>query len=331
MIISKLLPALKKESTMNEYLRTTSADALTPARFEAASFREIFRDGSAAVKGVRLHYVEGGSGAPVLLIPGWPQSWYAWRYIMPLLVAAGRRVIALDPRGMGDSDHPSSGYDMTSVAADVHDFVRTLGLNEMGPIDVVGHDVGTWISYAYASDWPTDVKRLAVLDAALPGITPPAAPGIPSAEANVRSWHFAFNRLDDLPEILIQGRERAFLTWLFKAKSVNTWTIGPSDLDEYVRVNEAPGALRSALAFYRAAFSVEGLARNRARAEKPLDVPVLALGAEAGVGEILFKTMQQVASNVHGGVIDHVGHYMPEECPRAVVDHLLRFFDGTGG
>jgi pimeloyl-ACP methyl ester carboxylesterase len=316
---------------MREYLHTGNVDALTPVRFDTASFWESFRNGSVTVRGTRLHFVEGGSGAPVLLLPGWPQSWYAWRYVMPLLVAAGRRVIALDPRGMGDSDHPPSGYDMTSVAADLHDFVSALRLNEKGPIDVVGHDVGTFIGYAYASDWPADVKRLALLDAALPGITPPPPPGIPSPEANVRSWHFAFNRLDDLPEILIQGRERAFLTWLFKAKAVNTWTIGPADLDEYVRVNEAPGALRSAFAFYRAAFSAEGLARNRARAERPLDIPVLTLGAEAGVGDLLFKTMQQAASDVRGAVIDRVGHYMPEECPRTVVDHLLGFFDETGG
>jgi len=312
---------------MENHLYTGDSNSLIHRSFDAISFWKSFRHCSAMVGGIRLHYVEGGSGPSVILIPGWPQSWYAWRYIMPLLIAAGRRVIALDPRGMGDSDRPSSGYDMGSVAADLHNLVEVLGLTECGRVDVVGHDVGTWIGYAYASDWPMDVKRLVVLDAAIPGITPPPAPGIPSEEANLKSWHFAFNRLADLPEILIQGRERAFLAWLFNAKAVNTWTIGPADLNEYVRVNEAPGALRSALAFYRAAFSTDGIKRSRARAEHPLNIPVLALGAEAGVGDMLFKTMELVASDVRGAVIDGVGHYMPEECPHVVVNHLLSFFD----
>ena len=215
--------------------------------FDPATFWSQFRHGTVAVKGVRLHFVEGGSGVPILLLPGWPQSWYAWRYVMPLLAAAGRRVIALDPRGMGDSDRPASGYDMRTVAAELHSFVETLGLTANGPIDVVGHDIGTWIGYAYAAEWPNDVKRLAVFDAALPGITPPPPAGIPSTEANVKTWHFAFNRLDDLPEILLHGRERQFLTWLFKAK-----TTGPGRSHRPISTNmcgSTPPPARHALRF----------------------------------------------------------------------------------
>ena len=130
---------------------------------------------------------------------------------------------------------------MRTLAAEVHGLIEALALTADGPVDVVGHDVGTWIGYAYAAEWPADVKRLAVFDAALPGISLPPAAGIPTAEANLKTWHFAFNRLDDLPELLLQGRERQFLTWLFRAKAVRPWTITPADLDEYVRVNAAPG------------------------------------------------------------------------------------------
>jgi pimeloyl-ACP methyl ester carboxylesterase len=295
------------------------------ATFDSAAFWEEFHHGMASVNGVRLHYVEGGSGPPILLIPGWPQSWYAWRLIMPMLAAAGRRVIALDPRGAGDSDRPYSGYDMKTVAADIHGFADALGLVADSKLDVVGHDVGTWIAYAFAADWPDDVKRLAVFDAALPGITPPPPAGIPSAEANVKTWHFAFNRLDDLPEILIRGHEREFLTWLFHAKAVRSWTIGPADLDEYVRVLAAPGATRAAFAYYRAACSPEGLAQSRARAERQLIVPVLAFGAEYGVGEALIDTMRLVAGNVQGGIIKDCGHYLPEECPQTLADEINRF------
>ena len=132
---------------------------------------------------------------------------------MPLLRRAGRRVIALDPRGMGDSERPYSEYDVGTVATEIHGFVHALSLTANGPLDLVGHDIGAWIAYAYAAEWRNEVKRLAVFDAALPGITPPAPPGIPSDEVNVRTWHFAFNRLADLPEILIQGRERSFVSF----------------------------------------------------------------------------------------------------------------------
>jgi pimeloyl-ACP methyl ester carboxylesterase len=168
------------------------------------------------------------------------------------------------------STGPPSGYDLRTVAAELHGLVEALGLTADGPVDVVGHDIGTWIGYAYAAEWPGDVKRLAVFDAALPGITPPLPAGIPSAEANVKTWHFAFNRLDDLPEILLQGREREFLTWLFGAKSARPWTITPADLDEYVRVNASPGATRAALSYYRHILRPEGIAQSRARAERKL-------------------------------------------------------------
>jgi pimeloyl-ACP methyl ester carboxylesterase len=193
---------------------------LEPAALDPIAFWNAFHHATATVNGVRLHYVEGGSGTPVLLLPGWPQSWYAWRLVMPMLAAAGRRVIALDPRGSGDSDRPYSGYDMKTVAAEIHGFVDLFGLVGDRKLDVVGHDIGTWIGYAYAADWANDVERLVIFDAALPGITPPPPAGIPSAEQNVKTWHFAFNRLDDLPETLIRGHEREFLTWLFQAKAV---------------------------------------------------------------------------------------------------------------
>jgi pimeloyl-ACP methyl ester carboxylesterase len=307
----------------HDIVQTSAVDTLPP--FDPATFWTQFHHDTVVIKGVRLHFVEGGSGTPILLLPGWPQSWYAWRYVMPLLAKAGRRVIALDPRGMGDSDRPASGYELRTVAAELHGFVEALRLTANGPVDIVGHDLGTWIGYAYAAEWPGDVKRLAVFDAALPGITPPPPAGIPSAEANVRTWHLAFNRLDDLPEILLQGREREFLTWLFRAKSTRPWTITPTDLGEYVRVNAAPGATRAALSYQRHNLGPEGIAHSRARAERKLAMPVLAFGAESGVGATLLDTMRLVAADVRGGVFAGCGHYMPEEAPRAVAEQIIRF------
>jgi len=307
----------------HDIVQTSAADTLPP--FDPATFWTQFHHDTVVIEGVRLHFVEGGSGTPILLLPGWPMSWYAWRYVMPLLAEAGRRVIALDPRGMGDSDRPASGYDMRTVATELHGFVEALKLAANGPVDIVGHDLGTWIGYAYAAEWPGDVKRLAVLDAALPGITPPPPAGIPSADANVKSWHLAFNRLDDLPEILLQGREREFLTWLFRVKSTRPWTTTPADLDEYVRVNAAPGATRAALSYQRHFLSPEGIAHSRERAERKLGMPVLAFGAESGVGAVLLDTMRLVATDVRGGVFAGCGHYMPDEAPRAVAEQIIKF------
>ena len=140
--------------------------------------------------GVRLHYVTCGSGEPVLLIPGWPQSWYAWRFVIPMLAEAGRRVIAVDPRGFGDSDKPDTGYDVGTAALDIHRLIDGLDLNEGKGIDIVSHDVGTWIAHAHAVEHPTDVRRLVVTDALIPGVSPEPPAGYPGPPAQCS--HLAF-------------------------------------------------------------------------------------------------------------------------------------------
>jgi pimeloyl-ACP methyl ester carboxylesterase len=293
---------------------------------DISSFRQHFRHGTAIVNGLHLHYVEGGEGRPILLIPGWPQSWYAWRLVMPRLVAAGRRVIAVDPRGMGDSQRPAHGYDLIAVAADMHGLAEILGLLSEGPIDVAGHDVGAWIAYAFASDWRSDVRRVAVLDALIPGLSAPRM-DLGVREGNLRSWHFPFNQLDDLPEALLVGREKTFLTWLFRAKSVHSWAFTAGDIDEYARQMAAPGAIRAATAYYKAALSAEGMAANRARATRPLDVPLLILGAERGLGQAMVEALTPLAREVSGRAVPGCGHYMPEECPQEIAADLLAFFE----
>ena len=132
------------------------------------------------------------------------------------------------------------------------------------------------------------------------------------------------HRLDDLPEILLQGREREFLTWLFRAKSARPWTITP-DLAECVRVNAAPGATRAALSYQRHMLGPEGIAHSRARAERKLAMPILAFGAEAGGGTTLPDTMALIAEDVRGGLFAGCGHYVAEEAPRAVAEQIIRF------
>src|SRR5699024_8144100 len=168
--------------------------------------------------------------------------------------------------------------------------------------------------------------RLALYDAALPGITPPAPAGIPSADANDRSWHFAFNRLMDLPELLVEGHERVYLDWLFRTKLHERSAITPADLDEYTRVFSTPGAARAGFAYYRSLFNDGGLARNQARAAHRLTVPVMAWGASGGVGDKLLHTLESLADSVTGGTIQSCGHYIPEEAPDIVISQLTDFF-----
>ncbi|VVE16935.1 Soluble epoxide hydrolase [Pandoraea pneumonica] len=277
------------------------------------------------IDGVRLHYVEAGAGAPILLIPGWPESWYAWRDVIPKLARAGRRVIAIDPRGMGDSAHPSQGFTPGVVAAEIHRFVQALGLTKDTRLDVASHDVGAWIAYAYAADFPDDVRTLSLFDAALPGISPMPGSEIPSDELNNRTWHFAFNRIPDLPEILVRGHEREYLAWLFSQKAARPWVFTPTVIDEYTRAYVQPGGTRTAFAYYRESFSQEALAANRARATRMLEMPVMALGGQFGVGSMLFDTMKRIAVNVQGHVLADCGHFVMEECPDEVAAHLIEF------
>lgn len=276
---------------------------------------------------VRLHYVSTGEGDPVVLIPGWPQSWYAWRFVIPMLAAAGRRVIAVDPRGFGDSDKPDSGYDLASTAHDIHVFIERLGLSEGKGIDIVSHDVGTWIAHAHAVDYPLDVRRLVVTDAHIPGVSPLPPAGYADRLRNARSWHFGFNRIDALPEMLIQGREREFLQWFFGPfKMTRTWTIDADAFEEYVRVFSYPGAVRAGLNYYREVFSTDGMQRSAARREQKLAMPILAVGGADGDSDGLLHTMSQFSENVTSVVYDGVGHHLPEECPELLVDDILKFW-----
>ena len=282
------------------------------------------------VDGLRFHYVTAGSGEPVVLIPGWPESWIAWRKVIPLLVRSGRQVYVIDPRGTGDSDKPPGGYDLDTAVRDLHGFLAATGLSRPGGVDIVAHDVGTWIALAHAETYPGEVRRLVLTEANVPGVSPPPPAGIPSDAVNLKSWQFSFNRLPDLPEALVQGRERAYLAWIFATKSKRAGAIEPAALDEYVRVFSEPGAVHASFEWYRDAFNAEGLARAQARAAQRLPMPVLALGGDQGIGDGMRATVAPLGDHVQGGAIGQgCGHFLPEECPDVLAAALLAFWRGT--
>ncbi|WP_419826182.1 alpha/beta fold hydrolase [Sphingomonas sp.] len=299
--------------------------ALAPAAL-ASPAQAGLQQHSLRVGGVRLHYAEMGSGNPVLLLPGWPEDGHAWRKVAPLLAARGRRVVILDPRGFGDSDKPASGYDLDTVAAEVHAFIGAAGLGRPGGIDVVTHDLGGWIGYALASAHPADVRRLVLSEVTIP--SPTRQQPIPDDAANIKTWHFAFNRLPGLPEMLTTGHERAYLDWLFDNKATHPDAIDPPARSEYVRVFTAGGG-HAGFNYYRALFSPAGLKRMGERTASPLPMPVLAIGASGGVGTLLIQSMKGAAIHLDGTVLQGCGHYLPEECPTAFADAVTGFWAGS--
>src|ERR687892_967633 len=154
-----------------------------------------FSHHTASVNGIQLHYVMGGEGDPVVLLHGWPETWYGWHKVMPAL-SKNHTVIVPDLRGLGDSSKPPAGYDGKTLAEDIHQLVTQLGFET---VSLVGHDIGTQVAYSYAAAHPTEVKKLAVMELPIPGFTPPRLEG--------KIWWFVFHQTPDVPEALVQGKE----------------------------------------------------------------------------------------------------------------------------
>ena len=269
---------------------------------------------------VQLHYVTLGEGEPVVLLHGWPQSWYAWRYIMPEL-AKTYRVIAPDLRGLGDSSRPLEGYDKKTIAHDMWRLLHDhLGLKDFS---LVGHDWGGPVGYALAAAHPQAVRKLAVLDVTIPGV------GSTNFSQGGKRWHHAFHQTIDLPEALIAGREHIYFTWFYRNWGHHPNVLSNQDIAEYVRVYSQPGALRAGFAYYRNL--PRDMADNQAIASTfKLPMPVLALGGNIswGRGLEVLESLQLLGADVRGGVIDNCGHWMAEEQPEVLLSHLLPFLAG---
>jgi pimeloyl-ACP methyl ester carboxylesterase len=260
------------------------------------------------------------SGPVVILLPGWPQTSYAWRHVQPLLAEAGCRSIAMDLPGMGESDFMPAGlaYDTGAVADLLAAAVASAGVNRF---TLVGHDVGTWVAYAWATRQPQGIERLCLTEAAAPGLMPDSAFSIANA---ARVFQFYLNAVEELPELLTRGREREFLGWLFRTKSLVQSAIGAADLDEYVRSYSAPGRMSAGFEYYRAVPT----SANQNRAAPAPRMPILALGGEGSLGERLYLSLKGRSQELEGGSMPGVGHYIPEEAPHAFVGRLLSFIKG---
>lgn len=272
----------------------------------------------ADIDDISIHYITAGKGDPVVLLHGIPQTSHEWRYIIPHLTPR-YSVIAPDLRGLGDSSRPPGGYDKKTVANDIwrllHEHLR------LEKFFLVGHDWGGPVAFSLAAQHRQAVRRLVILDVAIPGDGGDFSQG-------GRRWHHAFFRTLYLPEALCYGREELIIGWLFENYGYRPNAISEEDKREYFRTYTKFGAFKAMLEYYRA-LPVDA-ADNQAflARDGKLRMPVLALGGEKAFGRGMecLQSLQRVAENARGGLVPKSGHWVAEEAPDFIAEQLLSFF-----
>ena len=282
-----------------------------------AGFTDTFTSRYADTGQLRLHAVIGGDGPPLLLVHGWPETWYAWRLLMPAL-ARDFQVIAVDQRGIGLSDKPEDGYDTATLANDMVALMDALGHQRFA---VVGCDTGLLISYAIAADHPDRVERLAVGEAPLPGVSPPTPLILPAGVVE-RLWHIPFNQLEKTNEQLVRGREDIFFGAEFAA-SAGTRKLPDATVSYSIEgLASDPSALHGSFQMYRAFTTTT--AQNEQRKTRRLTMPVLALAGTESSGDMVAATMKLVADDLQSVVFD-AGHWIAEQAADQMLEALTTF------
>jgi len=277
-----------------------------------AADREISaRD--ADVGGIKLHYMVAGKGTPLILLHGYAETSLMWKPIIPKL-AERFMVIAPDLPGIGDSSIPAQGLDMKTSAMRIHDLARSLGIQKA---ELVGHDIGLMVAYAYAAEYPAEVEKLVLMDAFLPGVE-----GWEPIYNNPGMWHFRFN--GPTPEALVKGRERTYFEhyWNDFAADKNH-SIPEADRKAYTSAYSRPARMQAGWAYF---ISFPQTAKDFAELSKnKLTMPVLSIGGEKSLGEALGQQVKLVGTNVQIVVLKNTGHWLMEENTKETTDALLNF------
>lgn len=278
-----------------------------------------FDHAQVTVSRATLHCVSAGpeDGAPLLLLHGWPQTWFMWRDVMPLLAEAGYRVIAPDLTGLGESSRPADGYDKASIARDMAELMAAIGHDIFA---VVAHDWGGPVAFFLAAQFPNRVTAMAVFDAPVLGDGGPI-------EHHGR-WHFGFHAIPEWPEQLVAGREDLYLRFFYRFAGARLDAIAEEAQAEYVRAYSQPGAMTAGFNYYRAV--PQDLADVTAFREGggKLAMPILVYGgdpATRGRGLSAMESWQRVATNVRGGIAENCGHWIPEERPEWAAEQVIAF------
>ena len=272
-----------------------------------------FKHETANVNGVNIHYVIGGQGEPLVLIHGFGQNWYMWNRLLPEL-SKHFTVIAPDLRGVGESDKPESGYDKKTMAADIHGLVEKLGYKS---INLAGHDIGLMVAYAYAAQYGSEVKKVALLDALLPGIEPVWS------QVSASAWWFGFFSWPASGE-MVKGKEKEFLTnfWPMVGHVKEPFT--PEETAEFIRAYAVEGGTTAAFKWF-GAFPQDGK-DNLELTKNKLKMPLLAMGGEYFAAAFLKAHSELVAINVKESKIAGSGHWIVQENTGQVQKDLLEFF-----
>ncbi len=278
-----------------------------------------FTEQRTQVDDVAVNYVRGGNGPALVLLHGYPQSWYMWRHVLPEL-ARSYEVIAPDLRGFGGSDAPPTGYDKRTIAADLHRLLTTLGLDR--DLRLVGHDVGTMVAYAYAAAHPDRVSRLVLSEAPIPDESIYTFPALTAAGPAV--WNFGFFSLTNgLPEQLVAGRETVWVDLFTDSLMIRKGSLDAADIEEYAQPLRDPAHLRASFACFRA-FG-QDIADNTEYRRTKLTMPVLAIGAQASLGRQVADQVNRYADSVTSAVVEDSGHWLFEEQPAELTAMLLPF------
>jgi pimeloyl-ACP methyl ester carboxylesterase len=268
---------------------------------------------TAEIDGAKLRYMTAGHGTPLILLHGYAETSLMWKPIIPIL-AERFTVIAPDLPGIGDSDIPATGLDMKSAAIRIHDLAKSLGVQKA---EVVGHDIGLMVAYAYAAQFPAEVTKLVLMDAFLPGVA-----GWEAVYNDPNIWHFRFN--GPTPEALVQGRERTYFDYFWNDFAADkTHSIPEEDRKAYVAAYARPGRMHAGWAYFvsflQAAKDFSQLSQTK------LTMPVLTIGGEKSLGEALAQQAKLVATDVTVVVLKNTGHWVLEERPKETTEALQKF------
>lgn len=273
-----------------------------------------FKHQMAKVNGINIHYVIGGAGEPLVLVHGFGQNWYMWNRLLPEL-SKHFTVIAPDLRGVGESDKPAGGYDKKRMATDIHELVKQLGYNN---INLAGHDIGLMVAYAYAAQFGNEVKKIALLDALLPGVEPVWS------DSKDKLWWFGFFGWPASGKI-VEGKEREFLTDFWPVVGHINDAFTKEETEEFVRAYSVKGATTGSFHWF-AAFPQDAT-DNLELMKHKLQMPLLAMSGEFSAASYFGDHCRLVADHVTEVVIKGAGHWIAQEGTADVLKGLENFFE----
>lgn len=302
-----------KTTTLLLVILFTTFSFVAIAVVKPASPPAGFKHQYATVNGVKIHYVIGGKGEPLLLVHGFGQNWYMWNRLMPEL-SKHFTVIAPDLRGVGESGKPVGGYDKKTMAVDLHELMKKLGYQHL---NLAGHDIGLMVAYAYAAQYPLEIKKIALMDALLPGVEPVWS------QVRAGAWWFGFFGMPHSGEI-VAGKAGLFLTNFWPLVGYVKKPFTAAEKNEFIRAYSVAGATTGSFHWFGA--FPQDAKDNVELMKNKLPMPLLAMGSEHFAAPFLAAHSRLVATNVKESVIKGSGHWIVQENTAQVQKDLLAFF-----